>query len=152
MAQVDLINRDPQQMNNYIQVEFDDVLAEPNGTHSAECVWRNSHKCFTCGKNLCYKILTILTGIFVALGWGCTFACVSYGVIWCIAPCMRLLHVCLNPTKKILSIILSSFCGPIMSVQALIFSRIHVTNSTGEPPKPIDYMVGADSGKVKNFK
>ncbi len=36
MAEVDLVNRDPHRMNNYIQVEFDDVLAEPAGAHSAD--------------------------------------------------------------------------------------------------------------------
>ena len=60
---VDLMNRDPNGMNNFIQVEFDDVLAEPKGTHSSDCVWKNSYKCFTCGKNLIYKILSLLCGI-----------------------------------------------------------------------------------------
>ncbi|RNA04802.1 caveolin-1-like [Brachionus plicatilis] len=137
MAEIDLINRDPQNLNNFLQVEFDDVLAEPEGTHTIDCVWRNSHKCFKCGKNLCYKILTILTGIFVALYWGCVFASVSYSIIWFVTPLMRLLHIVLHPIKKILSIVLSTFLGPLMQTQGLIFSRIHVTQSQGEPPKPI---------------
>ena len=29
-------NRDPNSMNSYIQVSFDDVLAEPEGAHSAD--------------------------------------------------------------------------------------------------------------------
>ncbi len=33
---LDLVNRDPNNMNNYIQVSFDDVLAEPEGAHSAD--------------------------------------------------------------------------------------------------------------------
>ena len=33
---LDLVNRDPNNMNNYIQVSFDDVLAEPDGAHSAD--------------------------------------------------------------------------------------------------------------------
>ena len=60
---LDLNNRDPHDMNNFIQVEFDDVLGEPAGTHSKDCVWRNSYKCFTCGKNNAYKILSLLCGI-----------------------------------------------------------------------------------------
>ena len=55
MAELDLINRDPHDMNNYIQVNFDDVLGEPEGAHAAECVWQNAFKCFNCGKNFCYK-------------------------------------------------------------------------------------------------
>lgn len=36
MTEIDFVNRDPNNMNNYIQVEFDDVLAEPEGAHSAD--------------------------------------------------------------------------------------------------------------------
>ena len=36
--EIDLINRDPNKINNFVQVEFDDVLAEPDGAHSA--VWQ----------------------------------------------------------------------------------------------------------------
>lgn len=36
MAEIDLLNRDPNKMNHYIQIEFDDVLAEPEGAHSAD--------------------------------------------------------------------------------------------------------------------
>ena len=105
---LDLINRDPHKMNHFIQVEFDDVLAEPSGTHSKDCVWKNSYKCFTCGKNNAYSILTLLCGIISALSWGCTFGCLAFEIIWCITPCVRLLNVLLHPIKKIFSIILIS--------------------------------------------
>ena len=34
--QLDLLNRDPHNMNHFIQVEFDDTLGEPTGTHSSD--------------------------------------------------------------------------------------------------------------------
>lgn len=123
-------------------------------------MWRNSYKCFTCGKNLCYKILTYLCGICIALAWGCEFACVSFYVIWFFGPMVRLLHIMLHPIKKIYQIYLSSkpssfilkifknslnktlyktvsflieaFLGPCMETFGLLFSRIHVTQSNGE--------------------
>ena len=153
--EIDLVNRDPHDMNNYLQVEYDDVFAEPLGTHSADCVWRNSFKCFTCGKNLCYKILTYLCGICIALGWGCNFACISFEVIWFWSPFLRALHIMLHPVRKIFQILLSTFLGPMMEVQALLFSRIHVTQSQGPPPKPLDMIDGDENqrrGGVRNFK
>jgi hypothetical protein len=35
-VEVDLISRDPNDLNNHIQVMFDDVLAEPEGIRSAD--------------------------------------------------------------------------------------------------------------------
>ena len=61
--QLDLINRDPEEMNSYIQVTFADVLAEPEGAHSMDCVWINSYSCFNGGLSCCYKLLTCLCGL-----------------------------------------------------------------------------------------
>ncbi len=149
---VDLINRDPNGLNHYVQVEYEDVLAEPLGAHSAQCVWENSHTCFRCGRNLCYKILTYLCGICIALYWGCTFACLAFEAIWCCTPSIRALHICLHPIKKIYAITLGAFLAPMMETLGLLFSRIHVTNSTGEPPKPLDVIGVEMSAPVKNFR
>ena len=62
-ANVEMTNRDPNNMNVHIQVSFDDVLAEPEGAHSMDCVWRNAHTCFTCGLGCCYKALTFICGL-----------------------------------------------------------------------------------------
>ena len=35
-ADIDLINRDPNGINSFIQVSFDDVLAEPEDIHSPD--------------------------------------------------------------------------------------------------------------------
>ena len=34
--EVDLVNRDPHSMNNYLQVDFEDVFAEPSSIHSKD--------------------------------------------------------------------------------------------------------------------
>ena len=137
MGELDLINRDPNNMNNYIQVCFDDVLAEPEGAHSADCVWTNSRKCFECGFSFYYKLCTYLCGICIALEWGCTFGAVAFSAIWCWTPYMRLMSIALAPTRKIFSIYLSTFVAPCMETAGLLFSRIHVVNSNGAPPKPL---------------
>ena len=112
-------------------------------------MWRNSYKCFTCGKNICYKILTFLCGICIALEWGCVFAQISFSVIWCWGPYLRAMHIMLHPIRKVLQIMLSSFAGPVMEVCALIFSRIHVTQSQGPPPKPMDMIDGDEAQRYK---
>ena len=137
MGELDLINRDPNNMNNYIQVCFDDVLAEPEGAHSADCVWTNSRKCFKCGFNFYYKLCTYMCGICIALHWGCTFGSVAFSSVWCVTPLMRLLSILLHPIRKLISIYLSTFMAPCVETCGLIFSRIHVVNSNGPAPEPL---------------
>ena len=60
---LDMVNRDPNGINSFIQVTFGDVLAETEGAHSTDCVWRNSYKCFTNGLSCCYMVLTFICGL-----------------------------------------------------------------------------------------
>ena len=60
---LDLNKRDPQNLNSLVQVEYDDIIGEPKGTHSCDFVWTNAHQCFSCSKNYSYKILTFCCGI-----------------------------------------------------------------------------------------
>ena len=94
------------------------------------------------------------------MAWGCAFAQVAFGSIWCFTPYMRLLSIVLHPFKKFMAIVLGGkkdFVGsinwnktiykiwflvcmaPCMETIGLILSRIHVTQSQSDPPKPIEY-------------
>merc|ERR1712115_184720 len=136
MGEIDLENRDPNGMNKFIQVEFDDVFAEPDGAHSSDCVWKNSATCFKCGRDIIYKLVTFFCGIFIALDWGCQFGCLMIDIIWCVVPTLRYMHIALQPVRKTYSILLSTFYAPYMEATGMIFSRIHVTKSDGPAPLP----------------
>ncbi len=42
----------------YFQYNFHEIIGEPPGAHSADCVWVNAYKCFNCSANCCYLFLT----------------------------------------------------------------------------------------------
>ena len=42
----DLSQRDPNNLNEHLQVMWDDVFGEPEGVRSNDCAWRTSYKCF----------------------------------------------------------------------------------------------------------
>merc|ERR1712241_545603 len=89
MADIDMNNRDPNNINDHLRVTFEDVLAEPEGIHSMNCVWSNSYKCFNCCKSLCYTIMTLCCGICIAAEWGCEFAEIAFCHIWYVTPCFK---------------------------------------------------------------
>ena len=43
---LDLAQRDPNNLNEHLQVMWDDVFGEPEGVRSNDCAWRTSYKCF----------------------------------------------------------------------------------------------------------
>ena len=105
-------------------------------------IWKNSNKCFECGMKMYYKLMTYCCGICMALHWGCTFGAVAFEAIWIFTPMMRLLSILLHPIRKIMAIVLGTCCAPMIETAGLLFSRIHVVNSTGEPPKPLGHLEG----------
>ncbi|XP_064606657.1 caveolin-3-like [Liolophura sinensis] len=130
-TEVDLINRDPNNLNDHVKVMFEDVLGEPEGAHSADCVWRNSYKCFNCGKSCCYKFLTYLCGILTALCWGCNFACITFEHIWCITPFLRVWAIYLGCMQKFLGQCYNCCVSPFCEACGMFFSNIRVVNSSG---------------------
>jgi hypothetical protein len=84
-----------------------------------------------------YKLCTYFCGICIALEWGCTFGAVAFYAVWCFTPLMRLLSILLHPVRKLISIYLGTFIAPCFETYGLIFSRIHVVNSTGPAPRPM---------------
>ncbi|XP_054711606.1 caveolin-2-like [Uloborus diversus] len=119
-------NRDPNNLNEYLQVEFDDVIAEPDGTYTYDCVWGNSKYIFTCAKNCCYKFLTIICAMPIAFVVGCSFACISFQHIWCIGPALRQCRINCYVVRQYLSTILDSCMGPCCSEMGLCLSRIRI--------------------------
>merc|ERR1711893_411317 len=100
----------------------EEVLGEPDHTHSIDCVWKYSAKCFTMWKALCYIIATAICGIPVATCWGCYFACVAFQHIWCITPAIMDLRIECAINKKIMAVICGTCVEPACESCGSIFS------------------------------
>ena len=116
--------------SSLLQVDFHDIIAEPEGIHSSDCVWTLAFKCFTCSKNLCYVILTILCAIPLAFCWGCEFACVAFCHIWSLSPALKIIEINCVHCRKLFTALLECLLGPICETCGLVFSKIEVTNKT----------------------
>ncbi|XP_053377544.1 caveolin-1-like [Mercenaria mercenaria] len=123
---LDMENRDPNDLNQHIKVMFEDVVAEPEGVRSMDCTWVNGFKCFECGKNVCYRILTLFCGLCIALFWGCEFAVTSFAHIWCYTPFIRDFSIGVGCLKKIFKIVLDCCVAPVCESFGLLFAKIHI--------------------------
>lgn len=125
--EIDLINRDPKQINeDVVKVDFEDVIAEPDGTHSLDGVWKLSYTTFTVSKYWCYRILSAVFGIPVALLWGFLFACISFCHIWAVVPCIKSCLIESQCISRIYSLIIQTFCDPFFEALGKIFSSVRV--------------------------
>ncbi|XP_043936301.1 caveolin-3 [Protopterus annectens] len=125
--EIDLVDRDPKKINEEIvQVEFEDVIAEPEGTHSFDGVWKISHTAFTVSKYWCYRIISAIFGIPLALIWGFFFACISFCHIWAVVPCIKSYLIEIQCISQIYAVCVRTFCDPVFEALGKVFSSIRV--------------------------
>ncbi|XP_025107289.1 caveolin-1-like [Pomacea canaliculata] len=125
----DMVQRDPNNLSDHIKVAFEDVIGEPEGAHSPDCVWVNSYKCFNCSRDCCYAVLTALCAIPLSFCWGCEFAWITFQHVWQIGPSLRIFMINCVCAQKFFSTCLHCCLGPICETCGLFFSQITVKNS-----------------------
>ncbi|KAE8612097.1 hypothetical protein XENTR_v10012720 [Xenopus tropicalis] len=126
--EIDLVDRDPKRINDsVIKVDFEDVIAEPQGTHSFDGVWKASYTTFTVTKFWCYRILSAAIGIPLSIVWGFIFALISFCHIWAVVPCIKSYQIETHCLGRIFSLCTHTFCDPLFEALGKIFSSIKVT-------------------------
>ncbi|CAM4576181.1 caveolin-3 [Lepidochelys kempii] len=123
--EIDLVNRDPKHINeDVIKVDFEDVIAEPAGTYSFDGVWKTSYTTFTVSKYWCYRLLSVVLGIPLAVIWGFLFALISFCHIWAVVPCIKSYVIEIQCFSRIYSLCIHTFCDPLCKALGQIFSSI----------------------------
>ncbi|XP_075040237.1 caveolin-3 [Mixophyes fleayi] len=126
--EIDLVDRDPKRINeDVIKVDFEDVIAEPYGTHSFDGVWKASFTTFTVTKFWCYRLLSALIGIPLSVIWGVLFALISFCHIWAVVPCIKSYLIEIQCVGRTCSLCVHTFCDPLFEALGKVFSAIKVT-------------------------
>ncbi|XP_076815079.1 caveolin-1-like [Clavelina lepadiformis] len=123
---LDYGNRDPENLQQAVKVNFADIIAEPSGAHSFNTIWGTSYKVYSVTKFWIYRIMTVLFGVPCALFWGIYFSCLAFLSIWWIMPCIRAIAIKMNFVSKLWSIAIRTFLDPVFESFGLILSRIRV--------------------------
>uniref|UniRef100_A0A8B9IG42 Caveolin n=1 Tax=Anser cygnoides TaxID=8845 RepID=A0A8B9IG42_ANSCY len=126
--EIDLVNRDPKHLNDdVVKIDFEDVIAEPEGTHSFDGIWKASFTTFTVTKYWFYRLLSAIFGIPMALIWGIYFAILSFLHIWAVVPCIRSYLIEIQCISRVYSICIHTFCDPLFEAIGKVFSSIRAT-------------------------
>merc|ERR550539_246234 len=92
---LDLGARDTQGINVEIDLDFDDVIAEPKAAHGFDPVWRLSFILFSQTKLWTYRILAALLAAPLSILWGLLFSLLSVLYVWLLRPVMRIVETLL---------------------------------------------------------
>jgi len=128
-AGLDMAARDSKAINTCIDVDFDDVLAEPLSAQGFEPIWRLTFVLFTQVKLWLYRILSALLAVPAALVWAMVFALVSVVHVWIIAPALKLFDFKVAVVRRVLVGVLTCTVEPVCAAFGALLSKISVAQN-----------------------
>jgi len=128
---LDLGNRDCNNVNLEIDLDFGDVLAEPSAAQGFEWVWKLAFVVFSQTKSWFYKLFSAIVAIPAALMWAVVFALVTVVYIWIISPALRLFDLSLAIFRRVVVGALSVTVQPLCVAVSPAFAKI------GSKPLPV---------------
>merc|ERR1712024_138672 len=110
---LDLGARDSQGINVEIDLDFDDVIAEPKAAHGFDPMWRLSFILFSQTKLWTYRLLSALLAAPLSILWGVLFSLLSVLYVWLLRPVLRLLETILAIFRRFWVVVLSATVAPL---------------------------------------
>jgi len=126
---LDLGNRDSNNVNLEIDLDFGNVLAEPSAAQGFEWVWKLAFVVFSQTKSWFYKLFAAVVAIPAALMWAVVFALVTVVYIWIVSPALRLFDLSLAIFRRVVVGAMS------VTVQPLAVAVSHVFAQVGSGPQ-----------------
>merc|ERR1712008_184966 len=118
---LDLGTRDSQGINVEINLDFDDVIAEPKAAHGFDPVWRLSFILFSQTKLWTYRILAALLAAPLSILWGLLFSILSVLYVWIIRPVMRIVETVLAIFRRFWVVLLNATLAPVCDAVGGVF-------------------------------
>nr|XP_054487710.1 caveolin-2 [Agelaius phoeniceus] len=122
----DELDRDPHGLNSHLQLGFEDVIAEPELTHSFDKVWICSHALFELSKYVIYKVLTLVLAIPMALVVGIVFATLSCLHIWVVVPFVKTCLMVLPSVQTVWKSLTEVFVVPFFQSLGRCFAMVNI--------------------------
>merc|ERR1712226_335550 len=109
---LDLGARDSQGINVEIDLDFDDVIAEPKAAHGFDPIWRLSFILFSQTKLWIYRIISAIVAVPLTILWAIIFSILSVLYVWVIRPIIRIVELFLAVFKRVLISVLGATLEP----------------------------------------
>merc|ERR1712181_189765 len=126
---LDLGTRDSQGINVEINLDFDDVIAEPKAAHGFDPIWRLSFILFSQTKLWTYRVLAALLAAPLSILWGLLFSILSVLYVWIIRPVMRIVETLLAIFRRFWVVLLNATLAPVCDAVGGIFRSAPKTRS-----------------------
>merc|ERR1711988_1004875 len=118
-------DRDPHKVNDDVQINFSDIIAEPDSFQSTSYVWTMSKFIFAYGKDAAYQFMSFVLGVPLSCFWGLFFALAACMHVWVYSPLKRSQSIKMGCWSQFLSKLLSVIFDPFFESVGKTFSEVN---------------------------
>ena len=118
-------------VTDHVKIGFDDIFGEPFalrtgdiGSALAPHVRKIFNHVFSYSQSALYFFLTLVTGVFLGLGWGIIFGLVNYIVVWFIQPALKIVFILFRIIAMPIRAFVRAFLDPLFQAFGQVFSFI----------------------------
>ncbi|CAF1560668.1 unnamed protein product [Rotaria magnacalcarata] len=121
-------NRDPMRINTHLQLDFANVIAEPDtSAYNFEALHKVSQQIYHYSKIFIYRFLAILVGLPLMLCWGLLFGVYTFTMIWLVAPMRRLSQSFIGEIGLYVQSTSDAIIAPLFRSMGKVYSGVHVS-------------------------
>ncbi|KFD54381.1 hypothetical protein M514_04724 [Trichuris suis] len=119
-----------------IGLSFEDIMAEPDGYHSWDWVWKGTNKVFVGTRKVFYRLLAFIVAFPCAVLWALIFALLTCLNVWLLTPLARALAIPAVCIAKVWAFVIQSIFDPLFRSCGLLYSNVNVKRYQFEPFEP----------------
>jgi len=120
-------DRDPEGLNSDVRINFEEIIAEPEGYHSSKYIWHLSNEVYRFFKDIMYQVFSLIFGVPLAAFWGLIFAFVACTHVWFYSPLKRSHKIKMGCIAEFWSVILKVVFNPFFESIGKCFGSISIT-------------------------
>jgi len=117
--------RDEKAINTAINVDFDEVIAEPLAAQGFDPIWRLTYVLFSQTKLWLYRIFAAVLAVPAALVWALLFSLITVVYVWVLAPVLRLFDLFVAVARRVMVGVMHCTVDPVCTAVGGLFSRVN---------------------------
>merc|ERR1711992_187042 len=125
---LDMAARDKEGTNIEIDLDFSDVLAEPNSAHGFDPLWRLSFILFSQTKLWLYRIISAILVLPLSILWAVIFAIATITYVWLLRPVIKIAEVGFAVIKRVWVAFLGATVEPLCGAVGAVFGNCRSNN------------------------
>jgi len=122
-------DRDPEGLNSDVRINFEEIIAEPEGYHSSKYIWHLSNEVYRFFKDIMYQVFSLIFGVPLAAFWGLIFAFVACTHVWFYSPLKRSHKIKMGCISEFWSVILKVVFNPFFESIGKCFGSISISKT-----------------------